>query len=228
MIRLSKLDEPKVLRKNKASWTKQLLELKASGENVPASLASKYRLPEVKRVIVEEASGKCAYCESAVDHVYFGDVEHLLPKSEKPELTFEWSNLGYACSICNGNKSSYFDPKLSLVNPYAENPSDHIRFYGFFMFNAPESRRGQMTIEQIELNRAELVERRKERLEQVKRMCDLWARESNARLRSVLWGEIEREMAEDREFAFMVSTFLKAHVPVNSEQEHGDSNSEGD
>jgi len=56
--------------------------------------------------------GKCAYCESKIDAIYGGDVEHFRPKAGygssnhliKPGyfwLASDWNNLLFACPFCN-------------------------------------------------------------------------------------------------------------------------------
>ena len=57
---------------------------------------------------------KCAFCESKVTHIAYGDVEHFRPKAgyrQRPEdpleqpgyywLAYEWTNLLFCCQICN-------------------------------------------------------------------------------------------------------------------------------
>ncbi|MGL4551126.1 MAG: hypothetical protein ACRC33_08060 [Gemmataceae bacterium] len=58
--------------------------------------------------------GKCAFCESNVDHIAYGDVEHYRPKAgyvQRPGgplkrpgyfwLAYEWENLLFSCQLCN-------------------------------------------------------------------------------------------------------------------------------
>ena len=39
-----------------------------------------YGAPDVKAAIVTAQHGKCAFCESKLKHVMFGDIEHYRPK----------------------------------------------------------------------------------------------------------------------------------------------------
>ncbi|MBI1786218.1 MAG: hypothetical protein HYR60_01540, partial [Acidobacteria bacterium] len=48
-----------------------------------------------------ETHGKCAYCESKIDTVAHGDVEHFRPKSVYWWLAYCYDNHLYACQICN-------------------------------------------------------------------------------------------------------------------------------
>ncbi|WP_367997207.1 retron system putative HNH endonuclease [Planktothrix pseudagardhii] len=67
---------------------------------------NKYNQPEVKQALVEMFQGKCAYCESQIRIVDYGDIEHFCPKSksEYTDLTFEWTNLLLSCTICNNSQ----------------------------------------------------------------------------------------------------------------------------
>jgi len=130
MIKLNKTGEPDVLLRNKASWTAEYLRQVAAGRGVSPTVAGRYRHEDIKSQLVTETSGKCAYCESKMLHVAFGDIEHIRPKSVNPDLTFEWENLTLVCSVCNNNKRDYDSPTEPLINPYIDNPSDHLRAYG--------------------------------------------------------------------------------------------------
>ncbi|MFN7131608.1 MAG: hypothetical protein ACK4N5_05960, partial [Myxococcales bacterium] len=63
----------------------------------------------LRRVLREEASGKCAYCEVATASASWGAVEHFRPRSLYWWLAYESSNLLFACEICNsGFKRDHF------------------------------------------------------------------------------------------------------------------------
>lgn len=55
---------------------------------------------------------RCMYCEDSCAE----QVEHHHPKAYYPELVFAWSNFLFACSGCNGRKSSTF-PLFSPAAP---------------------------------------------------------------------------------------------------------------
>lgn len=81
-----------------------------------------YAAPEVKQALQRWQQGKCAFCESKVDHVAYGDVEHFRPKAgwtddawpalRRPGywwLAYDWDNLVFACELCNrrGKRSRF-------------------------------------------------------------------------------------------------------------------------
>ena len=116
-------------------------------------------------------AGKCAYCESAIIHVMYPHIEHFKPKSNYPELCFEWNNLLLACGVCNGArfKGDKFPESSNngpFVNPVSENPE---LFFDFDWDNKtgianilPKNGnpRGATTIKEIGLNRMDLVRHR--------------------------------------------------------------------
>ncbi len=73
-----------------------------------------YGHPSVKDTLRQAQHDKCAFCESKISHIAYGDVEHLRPKAgwrqtekgplQRPGyywLAYEWNNLFLACAICN-------------------------------------------------------------------------------------------------------------------------------
>ncbi len=166
MIKLTKLKEPTRLSANAAAWTKILLEKIAAGDKPTDAEKSHYRHPEIKEVLVNETYGKCAYCESKLQHIHHGDVEHMYPKSLDPTKTFEWANLTLACEVCNQNKSNK-DPLMNhIIDPYAIDPEDHLMFLGGLIFSKGTVA-GTSTRILLELHRAELLEMRNRQVENI-------------------------------------------------------------
>lgn len=166
MISLTKKTKPKILEDNEQNWTKVLTDKLSKGEKPTNTEKTRYRHPQVKAALIDETKGKCAYCESKLLHIHHGDVEHIYPKSLAPEKSFEWENLTLACEICNQNKSNK-DPLIeAIIDPYVIDPVEHLVFMGTLIFDLGTPH-GISTREILDLNRAELVERRKEHLEKI-------------------------------------------------------------
>lgn len=164
MIKLTKNAKPAILVSSSVNWTEALLAKLALGEKPTATEATRYRHPDVKQALMIETNGKCAYCESKVAHIHHGDVEHIYPKSLDPAKTFEWDNLTIACEVCNQFKSNR-DPNLEyILDPYNTDPEMHLSFAGAIVYSITEDF-GKNTNAILELNRAALCERRKEKLE---------------------------------------------------------------
>jgi len=115
----------------------------------------------------KETHGKCAYCESKIKHISYGDIEHILPKniSARPDLYVAWSNLTLSCEQCNqSGKRTYFDENLPLINPYTDIPSQHLQDIGPRIMSISGDDRAFVTKNVLKLNRAVLVESRPEAL----------------------------------------------------------------
>lgn len=151
-------------------------------------LASNYKYHLNKQALIDASWGKCMYCESKVSHVYFGDIEHIKPKAQDkyPHLEFEWSNLGFCCAVCNNSKSDRYDEECPPIDPYAEDPGDHLFPFGTLLRHKAGSERGQTTVTLASLNRAELIEQRALRLEQVQSAIDACYRTKSVTLRELL------------------------------------------
>ena len=170
MRRLTKTGKPKVLIDNADQWRDELIAVLNRGEKPTEGMKARYRHKDIKAALIAETDEKCAYCESKVTHVSYGDIEHIAPKSKVPAKAYEWDNLTLACDVCNGNKGDYYsdDPLESqenLVDPYKDDPYDHFLFHREIVTPRPDSARGYITEDRIKLTRGALMERRRERLD---------------------------------------------------------------
>lgn len=217
MIKLKKGPEPKILIDNAEKWTEEYRKCLDNNEKPSSTIANRYNRSEIKSALEEETHGKCAYCESYIKDISYGDVEHILPKNKdaRPDLYVTWSNLTLSCEICNrSGKGTYYNTKIPLINPYVDNPEDHFVEMKAFIKEIPGDQRAKTTIEILKLNRAGLVERRKERIDSIEFLLDLWKslnkaesnRENN--IRNELEKQIRKEVTEDKEYLSTVRSFL--------------------
>ena len=142
MISVPRSSEPGVLQRSSAKWLAKLQReashyqiLKndphAQGTDIKAAkrrfenAQNKYRHSEVKGALGQMFHGKCAYCESKITVVTYGAIEHFFPKSQYPDLTFEWTNLLLSCDRCNdaNHKGTQF-PLDTTGNPLLIDPTD--------------------------------------------------------------------------------------------------------
>ncbi len=125
---------------------------------------------------------RCAYCISH-EEVMGGydamEVDHFRPCS-RPEfghLKKEWTNLYYACRICNREKSNHWPTEeeesrgLRFIDPCGEDPDDHLRITrhpenGSLCWLFAVTPAGQYTIVKIRLNRKQLLDIRRELVRQ--------------------------------------------------------------
>lgn len=210
MIKLVKLEKPQVLTDNAEAWKDEVLGYIQRGEKVPTASSNRYNESTVKATLKEESNFKCMYCESKVKHVAHEHIEHIKPKAQSkyPELTFEWSNLGLACPICNMNKSDTYDENLPFLNPFVDEPSEHLVAAGPYVFAKPDRRRGELTQRVIDLNRPELIEQRLERVEFIRGLVDKYEQEQNETLKKMLLKEVQLELSKDKEYSMIVNSLI--------------------
>lgn len=152
-----------------------------------------YGHSSVKTALSAAQHGKCAFCESKVRHIAYGDVEHFRPKAASQQgsaqplirpgyywLAYDWGNLLFCCQICNQRYKRNLFPlreparrarshhdaiageKPLLVNPAASDPARAITFRGEYAVPGRRHQHGAASIEALGLNRAELIDRRRE------------------------------------------------------------------
>lgn len=209
MIKLTKLECPDILRKNKDQWTAKLMSYIDEGGKPPESVKTRYNDPNIKSVIKKETHGKCAYCESYIGHVYPGDVEHIKPKSKYPRLTFEWKNLTYVCWQCNNNKHDKYDETCPPINPYIDDPGSFLVALYVYIYHIPGSERGELTEIMLDLNRPELLEKRRKKIDDLRVMLDNYANHANEDIKRYLLSQIEIQIAEDKEYSFCLKSVFE-------------------
>lgn len=105
----------KIIRKKKVYMT-----LKFTQEEVKTYKSLRVG---VKEYIFKKCLGCCAYCRRPVGHYGWAwHIEHVIPKSKYPLLTFDMSNLTVGCVHCNQWKGARVDKvlkgkKLPIINP---------------------------------------------------------------------------------------------------------------
>ena len=174
---------------------------------------SNYKHPKNKESLKIAAYDKCMYCESKISHIDHADVEHIKPKAKDkfPELEFVWENLGYACTKCNGAKSDKYFTLSPFINPYEEKPNEFIVCAGTLLFPKNGSERAEITINQIELNRPALLEKRMNKIQEIQKSINSCHRAKDPDVKKLLLVEINSMAGKDKEYSYIVKCFLKSH-----------------
>lgn len=223
MIKLTKTAKPKVLEDHENSWTKLVLDKLARGEKLTDTEKGKYRHPEIKAALRAETHEKCAYCESKITHVSFGDVEHVIPKKISPELWFVWDNLTLACEVCNNKKGTYDQ----LIDPYKQDPGNHFYFEGAVIAPRPGDETAHVTEITLELNRGELIEQRKKRRDYIYGLFEILVKSENPERKNILREFIEKDQTNAaREYAAMSRDLIRRYFelikPISIENDEVD------
>jgi hypothetical protein len=125
------------------------------------------------RILREMAPGleQCMYCGEEQGT----DIDHFDPITRSPLRAFDWLNHLLACTVCNSHyKRDRFpldeDGNPLLIDPTAEDPSDHLLLTLSLGHYEPLSRKGEATIEICNLNRP-LLERGRIQGRRVVELC---------------------------------------------------------
>ncbi|RQV76633.1 hypothetical protein DF018_02240 [Burkholderia cenocepacia] len=216
MIKIQKLPAPAVIVENGPGWTEALLAKIATGQKPTDAERSKYRRADIKKTLLEETHGKCAYCESKLRHIAYGDVEHIVPKSSTPALSFCWPNLTLACDICNTNKSDFRGNHDTFVDPYSVDPSSVFYFAGPLLMARPTCEAAAATERLLDLNRSDLFEKRREKIKNLAAQVEVYARTQDPTLKAILRRDIEdHETSADKEYAGLARQFLRELLEKN-------------
>lgn len=209
MVKLTKESEPKYLSKNKFSFTKRLIESlnTDNGRKRSKNLLKKYNHPEITSALKRESHGKCIYCESKLAHISFPHIEHIKPKSKYPDLTFDYNNMGLSCQVCNHNKSDKYDLNNPIVNPYVDDPNQFFEPNGAFIFTKND--RARWTCDSIGLNRPDLLEARRERIQTLSKLFKILRQSNNDLLKDLIRQEILIEIKKDKEYSFCCQGLLE-------------------
>ena len=154
----------------------------------------------VKKTLQKAQHRKCCYCEARFGANAAADVEHYRPKGAVRQdresrrlfpgyywLAYSWENLYWCCQVCNRScKKDLFpleDPAARarshrddvsgeeplLLDPGGpDDPRKHIKFRQWRAVSATTA--GKKTIDVLGLNRPELTEARRERLDRLKHL----------------------------------------------------------
>lgn len=121
MHNIKRYNEPAILSDNKIKWTTELmLEIENQGaySKVEDSFKKRYKQDEVSKTLKEmNGGGYCYYCEQKIGKTDYAHIEHYKPKSQFPELSFEWENLHYSCNKCNIKKGTKWNQDHPILDP---------------------------------------------------------------------------------------------------------------
>lgn len=209
MIKLTKGHPPTILVENEAGWTAEFAAFLRQDDQVPDAAARRYAHQDIRDALRDETMRKCAYCEARIEHIDYVHIEHILPKARRPELVCKWENLTLACRRCNTSKGEYYEPACELINPYRDDIHAHLIFAGPFVAHRSADR-GRVTISQVDLNRPELMAQRKEAIENVQRVLDLLATQSEGPVKESLEEELDGLIGSAAEFSATTHAFVRA------------------
>lgn len=142
MIQLAQEQKPKQLtEKRQAQFVKKYKKDKSSV----------WRRKYIQDALRKSSSNKCAYCETDVSvKAQYMEVEHYYCQHHFSDLVVDWDNLLPSCKRCNNAKSDHNVAVEPLINPYFQNPADHIEVQGYSLVG--KDSRGKAAVKVIHLN----------------------------------------------------------------------------
>lgn len=145
MIKLTRLYTPIKLTSNFVK--NKTDEYKRTGKSV-------WNIDWLKESLMGLSHGKCAYCECDLTKgSNYMEVEHFEDKYHNADKVMEWDNLLPSCKHCNVHKSGHDVIAEPIVNPFVDNPQDHLYLQNYRYKSKDE--KGKTTIEVLQLNNGE-------------------------------------------------------------------------
>jgi hypothetical protein len=134
-------------------------------------------------------------------------VLHIIPVSERPDLFVAWHNLTFVCTECNYRKGAYHSEAQPIVNPYIDEPSEHLWFCGPLVFDKDD--KGLRTRELLELSsRGDLVEKRSEAIERINLLVREWSRLGEGETKEFIRKKITAAAAADAEYTATIRAMI--------------------
>jgi hypothetical protein len=211
-------EEPPSLKNKGEQWTREWVAFEGVLSKMPERLRYCYRAEDIKDAVKRDSHHKCVYCESFIEHVYPGAVDHILPISKCRELAATWTNLAFVCDVCNREKGSYMDAELPLLDPFRDDPKIHLIFFGPTVRHRPGSPRGEVTVKTLKLGRAGLFERGQERIDQLATLLDKLLAMPDGPRKDIVKQEIENELSADRPYAAISRAYVEAAMAEATDQ----------
>ena len=113
--------------------------------------ASVWNVEWLKEALLDLSHKKCAYCEGRLDlKSDYMEVEHFRDKSDYPDDVLKWENLLPSCKHCNGHKSTHDVVDEPIINPFEDDPKEHIYLKSYLYKSKDEL--GRNTIDVLDLN----------------------------------------------------------------------------
>lgn len=204
MIKLQRAKRPEYLTPSKVQ------ELTDEFKSKKISVWNK---EQIKNPLLESSYRKCAYCEcTLVTESNYMEVEHFEDKYRNPDKVVEWENLLPSCKKCNSKKGGHDVNKEPIINPYNDEPKDHL-FFKLYRLQAKDNK-GRNTIEVVDLNNSErsvlprfqIGEKIHELVYTAKERFFLYIEDKNTKNRNRLEGIIEQLLIEAQPQALYSAT----------------------
>jgi len=127
--KIERPEPPNCLRAGALEWTEDYLTRRKNNPKHPFSWRSDSCYKQIRQTLSMMTAAHCAFCDGLIGVESRETVEHFKPKSQFPELAYEWTNLFPCCDMCQSKKGESFDP--ALIKP----DSEDYEFERYFVAN---------------------------------------------------------------------------------------------
>ena len=196
--------------------------VKEKTDEYKATGAAVWNIDWLKEALCGLSHGKCAYCECSVKkESNYMEVEHFEDKKHNPDKVMVWDNLLPSCKHCNGHKSTHDVVKEPIVNPFIDDPRDHLYIQNYRYKYKDEM--GRITREVLQLNdeerdlpgvRFEIGNGLEKLIEQLEDRYTAFKKSGTVRSRNKMLNvlsEMLRQCQPDREYSALCSTVLHSN-----------------
>lgn len=209
MIKLQRTPAPPYLTVEKVA--ELTAEFKNSGKSV-------WNQHHIKESLLASSFGKCAYCECPLEtESNYMEVEHFEDKISNPDKVVDWENLLPSCKKCNGSKGTHDVVADPIVNPYRDDPKEHLALRLYRLRGISEI--GACTIQVTNLNhsdrlvfsRYKIGEKVSELIETAWERWDVYQAAVDTRSKNRLLGIVEgllKECTPQANYAASTATML--------------------
>lgn len=89
--------------------------------------ATVWKHNDIHSTLLTSSNSKCAFCESELQiSATYMEIEHFKFKNDFPDDVVKWENLLPSCKRCNTKKGQHNVVVEPIVNPFDQNPKDHL------------------------------------------------------------------------------------------------------
>jgi uncharacterized protein (TIGR02646 family) len=215
VIRITRAPSPRVLVDSAAQWTADFLERRKNDPRARPNSA-RYAHKEIRDALSAMTHHKCSYCEVSTkpteEQSDRPEVDHHVDIAAAPERAYDWTNLYWSCSECNGRKRPEHEIAVGdCVDPCGtwHEPVDHMTFRKETIRGLDE--RGTTTIVKYRLDRPELDYRRAKMLnlylETRLSIQDQMLREGRGEMRDAEKRALQAFLSPEQPFAMMLRQY---------------------
>lgn len=134
---------------------------------------------ELRKQLLLEQKGFCAYSERFIQETDNGNIEHFFPKTEYPELEDDYFNLYVVLGWINEHKPKKIKNYLPILAPHSPDLFTRIKYEnGIFTVKDKNDKEADNLIKFLGFNKPELYRDRQNHVQRIKSLRSLCGEDS--------------------------------------------------